>query len=168
MIKLYISGRVALSDNQHDAALQLLDYALNDTYGLSLSSFSISKSPSGKPYFSNCDKIKFNLSHSGDYVTAAISDAEVGVDIECIKPVKAGVVERYLRGIIRGTGDEDIIEAWCRRESYGKFTGEGFVRADFSLPHHIEILRLIPGYIIAVCSAEKAEIIFSGDTLGSF
>ena len=35
----------------------------------------------GKPYFANSD-LKFNLSHSGRYVVAAVSDFEVGIDIQ--------------------------------------------------------------------------------------
>ena len=35
----------------------------------------------GKPYFENSD-IYFNISHSGNYVVAAVSEHEIGVDIQ--------------------------------------------------------------------------------------
>lgn len=156
MIKLYLS-KLSSEEHPHDCALRLLDLALRENCGAPLSDFQIKKTPSGKPYFADCGT-KFNLSHSGDYAAAVISDRETGVDIERIKPVSARVIARYLKHIITGTSDEDVIEAWCRRESYGKFTSEGFLRADFAQPHHIEILKIIPGYIIATCAEEKFEI----------
>lgn len=157
MVKLYIS-KLSQNENPHGGALHLLDIALQENYTSRLSDYNIEKTPSGKPFFADNPTVKFNLSHSGEYTAAAISDCEVGVDIERIKPVNPGVVKRYLSSLIRGDTDEDIIESWCRRESYGKYTGDGFLRADFSNPHYIEILKIIPGYIIAVCTLEKVNI----------
>lgn len=154
MIKLYIA-KLKPNEKLHDAALRALDKALWDTFGKRLSDCKIEKTQSGKPFFPDCADIKFNLSHSGEYAAAAVSDREVGVDIERIRPINPRIAERYLQGIVRGSGDADIIEAWCRKESYGKFTGSGLLKADFLQPHFIEIIDCIPGYIIAVCTAER-------------
>lgn len=161
MLKLYIT-KLREGEKAHDAAWRVLDAALSCTYGKRLSDFSIAKTQSGKPFFADCDEIKFNLSHSCDYAVAAISDSEVGVDIERIRPVNPRIVERFLKGIPSVSTDADIIEAWCKKESYGKFTGCGLIGADFSKPHFIQIFDLIPGYKTAVCSEKEqtAEIIF--------
>lgn len=156
MLNLYISELTA-AEKPHDGALRVLDYALLDIYNIRLNTLIIDTSQSGKPFFRDHDRIKFNLSHSGDYAAAVLSDAGVGLDIERIKPINPKITERYLKQLLRGDADRDVIEAWCRRESYGKFTGEGFLHADFKADHHIEILDCIPGYITAVCTAKKAE-----------
>lgn len=154
MIKLYIT-KLRLSEKPHDAGLRALDKALFDTFSIRRSDCRIEKTQSGKPFFPDRADIKFNLSHSGEYAVAAVSDREVGVDIEWIRPVNPRIADRYLHGIVRGTRVADIIEAWCRKESYGKFTGAGLLKADFLQPHYIEVFKCIDGYIVAVCTAER-------------
>jgi Phosphopantetheinyl transferase len=160
MIKLYIT-KLLTGEKPHDAAVRALDFALDNNYNLEFKDLIIEKTVYGKPYFPQHDAIKFNLSHSGEYAAAAISDTEVGLDIELIKYVNPKIINRYLLGIVMGDTEADIIEAWCRRESYGKYTGEGFMRADFSREHYIEILQCISGYITAVCSAYRSDIIIT-------
>ncbi len=159
MVKVFVSNIIS-PESTHEAVRRLLNNAIYSTYKIDPATLIYAKTPSGKPYFSNCGTIKFNLSHSGEYAAAAISDTPVGVDIERIRPIKSGITERYLRDILQDDTDIAVIEAWCKRESYGKFIGEGFLKADFSKPHYIEILHEIPEYIIAVCTGEKAEIEF--------
>ena len=51
----------------------------------------------GKPYFVEMPELFFNLSHSGDYVVCALSDSEVGIDIQQYrKNIKDGVFKRVL------------------------------------------------------------------------
>ena len=50
----------------------------------------------GKAYISNYENIYFNLSHSGKMVLCAISDKEVGVDIEYIDPeIDLNIAKHY-------------------------------------------------------------------------
>ena len=85
----------------------------------------------------------FNLSHSGDYVAAAFSSAEVGVDIERIREMKPSVVSRFFHPKEREyvqritdvcpertsgeneEGDIQATELWTRKESYIKAVGDG-------------------------------------------
>lgn len=87
----------------------------------------------GKPYFVNSD-LKFNLSHSGRYVVAAVSDYEVGIDIQKKKADKHRIAEKnFLQGecayINAGANDEErhqrFCEIWTMKEAYLKNIGMG-------------------------------------------
>ncbi len=87
----------------------------------------------GKPYFVNSD-LKFNLSHSGRYVVAAVSDYEVGIDIQKKKADKHRIAEKnFLQGecayINAGKNDEErhqrFCEVWTLKEAYLKNIGMG-------------------------------------------
>ena len=87
----------------------------------------------GKPYFVNSD-LKFNISHSGRYVVAAVSDFEVGIDIQKKKADKHRIAEKnFLQGecayINAGANDEErhqrFCEVWTLKEAYIKNIGMG-------------------------------------------
>ncbi len=87
----------------------------------------------GKPYFVNSD-LKFNISHSGRYVVAAVSDFEVGIDIQKKKADKHRIAEKnFLQGecayINAGANDEErhqrFCEVWTMKEAYLKNIGMG-------------------------------------------
>ena len=87
----------------------------------------------GKPYFVNSD-LKFNLSHSGRYVVAAVSDYEIGIDIQKKKADKHRIAEKnFLQGecayINAGANDEErhqrFCEVWTLKEAYLKNIGIG-------------------------------------------
>ncbi len=87
----------------------------------------------GKPYFVNSD-LKFNLSHSGRYVLAAVSDYEIGIDIQKKKADKHRIAEKnFLQGecayINAGANDEErhqrFCEVWTLKEAYLKNIGMG-------------------------------------------
>ncbi len=66
------------------------------------------------------DGVYFNLSHSDNLVVLAVSNTEIGVDVEKIRPVRR---EKF--PFIEAEDDEEFFEKWTERESYVKFTGEG-------------------------------------------
>lgn len=76
----------------------------------------------------------FNISHSGDWVVCAISDNEVGIDIEQIKETKTKVAKRFFSSeeykIIKQcktTEDQKkmFYTLWTLKESYVKADGRG-------------------------------------------
>ena len=88
----------------------------------------------GKPYFQDYP-FYFNLSHSGEYVFCAISDREVGVDIQQFRPVEeVRLTRRFFseeeqkileRCLDREERRKLFYRLWTRKEAYGKLTGEG-------------------------------------------
>ena len=86
----------------------------------------------GKAYISNYENIHFNLSHSGKMVLCAISDKEVGVDVEYIdhtidlKIAKHYFYNREYENIANAKNkSEEFFKYWVLKESYMKYTGFG-------------------------------------------
>lgn len=76
----------------------------------------------GKPYLKN---IYFNISHSGDYVMCAISNEEIGCDIEKIKEIDMKIAKRFFceseyQNIITTKDDDLFFKYWTLKESYMK------------------------------------------------
>ena len=86
----------------------------------------------GKAYISNFENVYFNLSHSGKMVLCAISDREVGVDIEYIDPeIDLNIAKLYFyngeyESIMNSQNPADeFFKYWVLKESYMKYTGLG-------------------------------------------
>jgi 4'-phosphopantetheinyl transferase len=86
----------------------------------------------GKAYISNFENIYFNLSHSGKMVLCAISDREVGVDIEYSGPeIDLNIAKLYFyngeyESIMNSQNPADeFFKYWVLKESYMKYTGLG-------------------------------------------
>ncbi len=85
----------------------------------------------GKPY-SESGKC-FNLSHSGDYVIIALSDFEIGCDIEFEKELdfeRTGKIvfhENELKKLSEADDKKEYFyELWTRKEAFIKCIGKGF------------------------------------------
>lgn len=86
----------------------------------------------GKAYISDHENIYFNLSHSGKMVLCAISDREVGVDVEYIdREIDLNIAKNYFynseyESIINAENkSEEFFKYWVLKESYMKYTGLG-------------------------------------------
>ncbi len=110
---------------------KLLSTLIYARTGLGMDKLAFWQSPSGKWL---CDRCWFSLSHSDDYVAAAICDAPVGVDVE--QPgrrskddwlrIKRGFMNSDEHKLLRGGSEEtDIAAVWTRKESLYKRMGEG-------------------------------------------
>ena len=87
----------------------------------------------GKAYISNYENIHFNLSHSGKFVSCAISDSEVGIDVEYNDPaIDLDIAKQYFfnteyENIMQSEKPSDeFFNYWVLKESYMKYTGLGF------------------------------------------
>ena len=136
-----------------------------------------------KPYLKNISNFHFNISHSGDYVILAVSDKEIGCDIEKIRKYDLKIAERFFtkkeyKDIINAKDDEErqklFFLYWVLKESYIKQNGQGLSQPldsfeitlgekkqiDVSSEYNnsdlcLKQINLIPGYCIAVCSYDE-------------
>ncbi|MBQ4526836.1 MAG: 4'-phosphopantetheinyl transferase superfamily protein [Clostridia bacterium] len=101
--------------------------------GADIDSLIFDKHPNGKPYIKNSD-IHFSLSHSGTFAVCAISDSDVGADIEEITEFNPRLAKRYFNKteydhiFSKSTPEEqrnEFFRIWTLKESYVKFTGKG-------------------------------------------
>lgn len=87
-----------------------------------------------KPYLSDADGFFFNLSHAGEYAMLAISDAEVGCDVEKIRPVDLRLFSHVLtadeQSVLTAAPKEErdalFFRYWVLKESCMKALGKGF------------------------------------------
>ncbi|MBR6382804.1 MAG: 4'-phosphopantetheinyl transferase superfamily protein [Lachnospiraceae bacterium] len=97
-----------------------------------ISDIIIATDENGKGRIENRKDIFFNISHSKDYVVLALSDKEIGIDIQEIKPLKANVPKRFFTDTdneyideIEEEKIERFTRVWSAKESFAKLTGNG-------------------------------------------
>ena len=115
--------------------------------GLAPQEITFTYTETGKPV---TDGAFFSISHSGDVAACAVSDREVGLDMERIRPVPARL-GRALEG--KWQTAEEFWQLWTRREAALKCRG-GTWREwrreeddDFVFTHP----TALQGYVAAVC-----------------
>lgn len=80
----------------------------------------------GKPYFANFP-LFFSLSHSGDFVFCAVSEREIGADLQEETDADWETLSRRFFSVRERErlSKELFFRIWCRKEAYAKLTGEG-------------------------------------------
>lgn len=90
--------------------------------------------PQGKPYFKDYPNIYFSLSHSGKLAVLALSDGEVGIDVQEHRGYNEKIVKRFFHEeerkileAVAGSEEKEILfyKIWTSKEAYIKFTGKG-------------------------------------------
>lgn len=88
-----------------------------------------------KPRLTSPQGVFFNLSHSGEWTVTAISDSEVGVDVQQVRPVDMRLATRFFaeseRKILAEAGDNSerlFYRLWTVKEAYLKAVGTGLNR----------------------------------------
>lgn len=158
--------RFAKDRNLSIGAAALLDYGLS-AFGLREKDMTYGRNAYGKPFFLNAPEIHFNISHSGSKVAVALSDREVGCDIEQIADIEMEVGERFFcRDEYEEMMSETDFEArrkaffrfWTLKKSYMKAAGLGMSLppASFSVKGGIPGFAFITppsfdGYATALC-----------------
>lgn len=123
----------------------LLYYVLRQ-YGVS--DFELHENLYGKPELKEDQNLKFNLSHSGNYIVCAVGDAQVGIDVENSKKDNFDIAEKWFAEKeyqwLSETKDrqEGFNRLWTLKESYIKMRGMGL-----SIP--LDSFCIIPGEIMS-------------------
>lgn len=124
-------SKLALFDSKRlSLGVELLIKKACEDFEIDYSLLEIVFNDNGKPYFKD-SKYFFNSAHSGKYVILAISDKEVGIDIEHVKEYKQKVAERCFtkkeNNYLDITNDKvDLFyRFWTLKESYAKCLGTG-------------------------------------------
>lgn len=111
---------------EHRIGLSLLDYGLKKM-NVDFSEEDISLTDTGKPFLINTKDIYFNISHCDGWVVCAISNQEVGVDIERVGYMSDAMVKKVLNESESKLIDQNLFyRFWTLKESYLKWCGQGF------------------------------------------
>lgn len=112
-----------------------LNTVLSCYTGLLPESHQFSKSSSGKPYLSSpAAALHFNLSHSQQRFLIAVSNCEIGIDLEFRKrhlPEWHDIIERYFspeeQSEVKQSAcpEETFLQIWTRKEAVVKCLGTG-------------------------------------------
>ena len=133
------------SVNDHRFPQQRLYHAVKDYcdtcgYQVSHETLIIARTETGKPYFPHFPQIHFSISHSGQYWSCAISDQNIGYDLQEHELPKNETHEdmmlRHQKMAIRffhpleaefvaTDCHYNFLTVWCAREAYVKYTGQG-------------------------------------------
>lgn len=118
----------------------------------------------GKPYLKNIN-IFFNISHSFDYVITAISNNEIGIDIEKIRKTPLNIINQFAtekeKAYILSTNnniEERIFKIYTLKEAYFKMLGT-------NLNNILEVEFIIKNNNI-YCNDEKVKMGFIDDIKG--
>lgn len=110
---------------------QLLHYAVRKECDIDSDTLTVEYGEYGKPYFAERTDIHFSISHSGDYAAVVLSDGDVGIDIQQVRPVRDGLIEKLCdenerRFVYESDNREKaFITLWSLKESYIKAIGMG-------------------------------------------
>ena len=95
--------------------------------GMPASAIRFRRSGHGKPEAVN-SPLQFSLSHSGDFVLCAVSEAEIGADIEELHSVSPALIRRICTEEEKEFigGDSSLfLQVWTAKEALAKLHGNG-------------------------------------------
>ena len=144
----------------------LLQRALYDEYGITeVPEFVYNEF--GKPSLSNLP-IHFSLSHCKDAVACAVSDHNIGIDVETIVPYNPEVARRVctvaeLRMLEQSANkDVEFIKLWTVKEAISKYEGTGlslpFADIDTSKYAIYTNLFKTKNFVVSVASNRDSKI----------
>lgn len=156
---------------QHEATHRLLGKALLRVYGIE--EYSLAYGKHGKPFIEKHPEVFFNLSHCRGMAVCAVSDREIGVDAELIRPYSGKAARRvFSENEIKyvsenPNGSEAFFRLWTLKEALGKAMGTGIFSGltahEFIFENGKPICRTLPDklftqkilfgkWIISACS----------------
>lgn len=164
---------------QKEQGERLLKYVLEKVAGRKL--FTVVKNEYGKPYLEGEEALYFNISHSGSYLVLALSDQEVGIDIEKPRKGRLKVADRFfhpeeirhMKSLGETEAEDLFFFFWTVKEAYLKYTGQGLARSLSSfrvskegteivleeqgerIPVYVQECLVDSGYKCHICSRQR-------------
>ncbi len=127
-----MSGRIERDEGAENAVITVTcEQLLADSY--QVSSFTFCYGAKGKPYFADIP-LFFSLSHSEGRVICAVSETEIGADLQYPRELDAEKLAERFFSLEERTDwsklapkerQKYFYRCWTRKEAYGKLTGEG-------------------------------------------
>lgn len=145
---------------------EIAQTAACEVLGVEKSDLVFSVGSKGKPYLSSHPQFHFNISHSHNFVTVAVSDSEIGIDCEKIRSVNLKIAKRYFtekeQEYINETEPQKnrrFFEIWTKKEAFLKKDGKGISipLTSFDVTEKNIFTTEKNGFIISVCTEEKPE-----------
>ncbi len=142
--------------------------------GIDAQTEAVTYGPHGKPFFSNIRDVHFSLSHSGEFVMCAVSDEDIGCDIQQISASHISVAKRFFteQEQIQVSSANDpkaeFTRLWTLKESYVKMLGTGISACplpSFDVSDAARDVNAIfyehslPGYHAAICQKQATDSI---------
>jgi phosphopantetheinyl transferase len=101
-----------------------------------------------KPYLLNNPNF-FSISHCNNHTVVVVSDHEVGVDMELIRPYDIKLL-KYLN--LPKLSDDDFFKEWTKRESFIKLNGLALKNInDLEMKNCKFTYRNVNNYAITIC-----------------
>ncbi|MGG7177905.1 4'-phosphopantetheinyl transferase family protein [Clostridium paraputrificum] len=159
---------------------------LIENYNMKNEAIFFEKNSYGKPYVKTVENFHYNISHSGEFVVVAISEYEIGIDIEEIKGIEYIDIAKnfftnneleYITSVNDGRGLERFYDIWTLKEAYIKFKGIGLsiplnsfaisfykdnsitVNEEFYCAKYLlNQINIIPGYKLSICKTNNESL----------
>lgn len=164
----------------HDKKLSLIAYlllriGLLEEYGIN-SPISIVTDISKKPTIKEHPEIKFNISHCENCVSCAVTDVEVGLDVQNFVNVDSKMEELFMseeeKKLVHNSSERNMqsIRLWTIKEAYGKYFGDGILYnlcdVDFSKCNEDSFtwgelkfnVKQMSSYILTTCCKKELSI----------
>ena len=148
----------------------LLARGLDERYGIK-ESVSFVYNKNGKPYLKEYPRVFFSISHCKGGVACALSDAEIGIDIQDVRPFDIGLAGRVctqaeLKLLAEASDPARLFtRLWTQKESRAKAEGTTLTRFfKLDLPTDIFFSREEPEFFLTLCHMGKlspADIILT-------
>jgi len=137
-------GVMEWEEEERDLSLQKIEAGkvnwemLSEYLGKAGKDISCDYGSNGKPFFVNYPHIRFNLSHSGDYVVSAFDIRPVGIDIQEHRKISDSMARHFLNDrelemfslqTKEREREKILCKLWTIKESYIKLTGEGMKKS---------------------------------------
>lgn len=143
MTELWICRHTDLAHNEaHIHAEVLLRSVLASRHRAGANTFSLARGKYGKPYLIN-NAVRFSLSYTFGAFVLAVSDSEIGADVEQLRTGKRYAAKRCFTDAEKRYLYEDaalfdtrFYELWTQKEAYLKYMGRGFYQS----PQGIDVL----------------------------